>query len=71
MTTYASCGHKLEDAERCISVMYGSWSCDAIDGYQRCIAIGEYCPTCAVEMHEQGELLLSDEEAEAWMAGSL
>jgi hypothetical protein len=51
--------------------MYGSWSCDAVDGYRRCIAIGEYCPTCAAELHEQGELLLSDEEAEAWMIGSL
>lgn len=62
----ASCGHKLADDEDTVSVKYGEYDCDPIDGFHPCIVYAEFCPTCTEDWQRNGWLFQSEEEAEAW-----
>lgn len=63
----ASCGHTLTDGERTVSVVYGDYDCDAIDGFSRCVVYASFCPRCATE--RSGEFFKTKAEADAWLDG--
>jgi len=65
----ASCGHTLAGPEQTVSVVYGDEDCDAIDGFHRVVAYAEFCPRCAREWAERGDLFETEAEACAWLAG--
>jgi hypothetical protein len=65
-----SCGHWLVGDEDSVPVTYGGETCDAVDGFSRCITYAEFCPACAVEWQEEGLLFNSEAEADAYLDGA-
>jgi len=64
----ASCGHALADGEEEVAVRWREQECDAVSGFYNAVAHGSFCPRCAAEWRERGDLIETDEEAKAWLA---
>lgn len=63
-----SCGHESQDYPNdCIYVSYGDWTCDAIEGFSPTVVTAAFCPTCAHELYESGDWLMTDEQEDAWL----
>lgn len=62
-----SCGHKLGDDEEIVPVIYRGESLDIPYGFVPALVYGAFCPKCAKEWGERGELFASEAEAEAWL----
>jgi len=65
----ASCGHFLKDGEEIVDVRWRDTTCDPVTGFTNAVAYGSFCPTCAREWRERGDLLDTAEEAEKWLSG--
>jgi len=63
----ASCGHKLADDEEGVDVMYGTDSCDAIEGFRPAVAYAHFCQKCAAEWKVKGWLFADQAEADAYL----
>lgn len=65
----ASCGCKLADDEYVVDVMFGDETCDAVDGFRRCVVYASYCPACAARADAEGWLFHTEQQADEWFAG--
>jgi len=66
----ASCGHFLKDGEEIVDVRWKDTTCDPVTGFTNAVAYGSFCPTCAREWKERGNLIETAEEAEKWLSES-
>jgi hypothetical protein len=63
----ASCGHKVEEVEDMVDVIYSGEDCDAVTGFHPCLFYASFCPACAEDWRNKGWLFASEEEADAWL----
>jgi hypothetical protein len=63
----ANCGHQLADADSGIDIRYGSYDCDAVDGYRKAVVYTVYCPTCAARAKQWPEFIETDEDERRWL----
>jgi hypothetical protein len=70
MSIIASCGCRLESSEDLVDVRYGDYTCDAIDGFSRCVAFAVYCRACADELKGQPHFIATDEQEASWLNGA-
>jgi len=64
----ATCGHSLAHGEEIVDVRWKDTSIDPISGISNAVAYGSFCPACAREWKERGDLIETDEEANEWLA---
>lgn len=65
MTTFASCGHELENGDD--GVFLATAEFDRMNN--RCISYGSYCPECAKEYEAEGYVLHTELEEQTWLSG--
>lgn len=66
----AHCGHEVDGYDQFVTVRFGGWSCDAVEGFLPCVEFYEYCPSCAISARARPDFLADEDAENAYFAAN-